>query len=219
MIKLSTKNIKAWVVSLHDHNHWTPSSLWLYGKEVINIQSSIAAGTWRRYQVEPTEVNHVNQVNNPCISDESNLTIIGDCVIDHVLSGLNCNLPWRIMKTNYPLCSSSDEYDHFWSKSRKAMDHNTYYVEKEAKCTPGCRRVEYSAKLQGSGKTKSTEEVELSFYFTKDKFLVKEQFFIYDTANLLADLGGYLGLLLGYSMLGFFDPLMDLIEYVRRQLN
>ena len=99
------------------------------------------------------------------------------------------------------------------------MDHNTYFVEKEAKCTPGCRRVEYSAKLQGSGKTKFTEEVELSFYFAKDKFLVKEQFFIYDTANLLADLGGYLGLLLGYSMLGFFDPLMDLIEYVRRQLN
>ena len=144
MIKLSTKNITAWVVSLHDHNHWTPSTLWLYGKEVINIQSSIASGTWRRYQVEPTEVNHVNQVNNPCISDESNSTIIGDCVIDHVLSGLNCNLPWRMKNINYPLCSSSDEYDHFWSKSRKAMDHNTYYVEKEAKCTPGCRRVEYS---------------------------------------------------------------------------
>ena len=99
------------------------------------------------------------------------------------------------------------------------MDHNTHFVEKEAKCTPGCRRVEYSAKLQGSGKINLTDQVHLSFYFTKDKFLVKEQFFVYDTANLLADLGGYLGLLLGYSLLGFFDPLMDLIEYVRGHLN
>ena len=120
------------------------------------------------------------------------------------------------MKTNYRHCS----YDLFWSKSMKAMSHNTYYVENIAKCTPGCRRVEYSAKLQGSGKTdNATDELELQFYFTKDKFLVKEQFYIYDTANLIADLGGYLGLLLGYSLLGFFEPLMDLIEYARRKLN
>ena len=86
IIRLSTKNIKRWIVSLHDPNHWTTSTLWLYGEEVMAIDSSNAAGTWRRYQVEPTEVTHVNQVNSPCIPEEDNVTNIGECVTDYIYS-------------------------------------------------------------------------------------------------------------------------------------
>ena len=93
---------------------------------------------------------------------------------------------------------------------------NIHYVEKVAKCIPSCRRVEYSTKLQGSGKTDKADELELQFYFTKDKFLVKEQFYIHDNANLLADLGGYLGLFLGYSLLGFYEPLMNLLGHLSK---
>ena len=58
--------------------------------------------------------------------------------------------------------------------------------------------------------------IELSprIYFGKDEFPVKEQFFIYGTANLIADFGGYLGLLLGYSLFGCYDTLVDLMEYM-----
>ena len=80
-----------WIVSLHDPNHWTTSTLWLYGKEVMAIDSSIATGSWMRYQVEPIEVNHVNQVNSPCIPEEDNVTNAGDCIYDYIYSVLGGN--------------------------------------------------------------------------------------------------------------------------------
>ena len=212
---------------MHDPNHYTGSTLRLYGKEYIDIEPSIVSGRWIKYQVEPTEVNHINQGNNPCIEEKNNRTDIWDCITDHMYSTMNCTLPWK-MKTSDPLCSFSEEYDIFWSETMNALSHTTNYIEKVAKCIPGCRRLEYSAKLQGSGqieftsaaqasgKTDYSDEIELQLYFAKDKFLVKEQFYIYDIADLLADFGGYLGLFLGYSLLGFYEPLMDLIEYLTK---
>ena len=38
---------------------------------------------------------------------------------------------------------------------------------------------------------------------------MKEQYFIYDGKNLLADIGGYLGLLLGLSIFGIFNSFME----------
>ena len=35
----------------------------------------------------------------------------------------------------------------------------------------------------------------------------------------IADFGGYLGLLLGYSLLGFYDTLMDLCEKLFEKCN
>ena len=46
---------------------------------------------------------------------------------------------------------------------------------------------------------------------------MKEQFYIYGIDNLIADFGGYLGLLLGYSLLGFYDNLVDFFEFLFRK--
>ena len=50
-------------------------------------------------------------------------------------------------------------------------------------------------------------------------YSIAPQFYIYDTPNLIADFGGYLGLLLGYSLLGFYDTLMDLCEKLFEKCN
>ena len=100
------------------------------------------------------------------------------------------------------------------------LAHKTEYIEKVAKCTPGCKRVEYSAKLHNTAPDASlSDQWGLAIFFAKDKFPVKEQFYVYDTPNLIADFGGYLGLLLGYSLLGFYDTLMDLFEKLFEKCN
>ena len=38
---------------------------------------------------------------------------------------------------------------------------------------------------------------------------MKEQYFIYDGNSLIADIGGYLGLLLGLSIFGIFNSFME----------
>ena len=56
----------------------------------------------------------------------------------------------------------------------------------------------------------------MRIFFAKDKYPMKKQFYIYTKSNLVADFGGYLGLLLGYSVLGFFNSLMDFSEHFIR---
>ena len=52
------------------------------------------------------------------------------------------------------------------------------------------------------------ELVKLSFVMLGD-FEKKEHYFIYDTNSLIADIGGYLGLLLGFSILSIFKSFVE----------
>ena len=221
-ITLSTKNISAWAIHLHHPHHWSNSHLMLYGQELINVQSSDVSGTWSSFQIDPLEVHHINQNTEPCISEEDKVIDIWECMTAHMYSKINCTLPWvaETKDKDVHLCSLPAEYDLYHATIIEGIYQNSEYIEKVAKCTPGCKRTEYSAKLfYTSQEPTLSEKWRLSIVFVRDKFPVKEQFYIYGTANLIADFGGYLGLLLGYSLLGFYDTLMDFFGYMIKILK
>ena len=140
-----------------------------------------------------------------------------ECMTDYIYSKINCTLPWTKEAKNkgINLCSSPKEYDLYSAGMKNAFYYRSAYIENTAKCIPSCKRIEYSVKLAYSDKDSTKpDEFTLHIYFPRDKFLVKKQFYIYSGSNLIADFGGYLGLLLGYSVLGFYDSLMDIIKYL-----
>ena len=216
-IRLSTKNIADWIIFLHDPYHLTMSQLMLYGKEDIMVKSSAVSGTWSQYKVEPIEVNYISQDHETCMYEEEKVTDLWECITDHMYSKINCTLPWapEAKDREVNLCSLPKEYLTYSTITMSGIYQNSEYIEKVAKCNPRCKRIEYSAKLNyASSLLTAADEWRLEIYFAKDKFPVKDQFYIYSTANLIADFGGYLGLLLGYSLLGFYDTLLDFSEYM-----
>ena len=52
----------------------------------------------------------------------------------------------------------------------------------------------------------------VKLFFGKDRFHMRKQYYTYDFSGFLADFGGYLGLLLGSSIMGCYDTLMDLVK-------
>jgi hypothetical protein len=44
----------------------------------------------------------------------------------------------------------------------------------------------------------------LEFYYGSSRYMARKQYLAYDVQNLIADIGGYLGMLLGHSMLSFY---------------
>ena len=54
--------------------------------------------------------------------------------------------------------------------------------------------------------------VVMQMYYPSDRFIIKEEYYTYDTSNLIAEFGGYLGLLLGYNVLGFYDASILILE-------
>ncbi len=45
----------------------------------------------------------------------------------------------------------------------------------------------------------------LELYYASNRFMQEEQYYTYGVGNLVADIGGYLGLLLGHSIINFYD--------------
>ena len=216
-IVLSTKGIVTWEIYLHDPKHLTLNIVKLYGKDKIKPEP----GRSTTYETEPTEVYHINKENDPCIPEKENVENMWDCITDHIYQDMNCSLPWSYKKTA-PLCSSPGEYDTYHTRTTTALNFDTGDIEKAIHCIPACKRIEYSTKLERVLKEEhriTDDKLEIQIYFNRDKFPVKEQYYIYDGANFIADFGGYLGLLLGYSLLAFYDTLVELIKTIYEKCN
>ena len=52
-------------------------------------------------------------------------------------------------------------------------------------------------------------ELKLSFQIPHGLYYIEEQYYLHDLNSFIADVGGYLGLLLGHSALGIFSMLME----------
>ena len=107
-----------------------------------------------------------------------------------------------------------------YARTLDALMFDADHIEKALHCTPACKRIEYSAKPFSVIRDPTmTDKLEVEIYFAKDKFPVNEQYYTYDGTSFIADFGSYLGLLLGYSMLAFFDTLMHLFKTILEKCN
>ena len=79
-------------------------------------------------------------------------------------------------------------------------------------CIPHCEHDEISMKSAGSliklNRTKDPS-ILLEFQFENGKYKSKEEYIVYDTDSFIADVGGYLGLLLGHSLLSIYSNLAE----------
>ena len=74
-------------------------------------------------------------------------------------------------------------------------------------CLPSCDRFDIS--LENTPEIRSWPggnhpTMTLSFQFEDGSYEVEEEYIVYDTSNFIADVGGYLGLLMGQSILRFY---------------
>ena len=62
------------------------------------------------------------------------------------------------------------------------------------------------------------DQAELSWHFDNGQYEEKKEYLTYDTNSFVADFGGYLGLLLGHSILTFYDWFVLIIGQLSRVL-
>jgi hypothetical protein len=73
-------------------------------------------------------------------------------------------------------------------------------------CMPLCRRAQYDFKVLNAQRYPSTTDlIGGIFYHTSGRYNYKEDYYTYDEYSFFADVGGYLGLILGHGILSFYD--------------
>ena len=59
----------------------------------------------------------------------------------------------------------------------------------------------------------------VSMHISSNNFYIEKDILIYDESNLIADLGGYLGLLLGVSVLNIYQMMVKLAKKLGKMYN
>jgi hypothetical protein len=74
-------------------------------------------------------------------------------------------------------------------------------------CMPSCTRSEFEimTKKKNEWDINDTSTTGFKFVYTDGQYEEKEQYLMYSIPDFLADVGGYLGLLLGHSILDFYN--------------
>ena len=150
-------------------------------------------------------VKRLKKSNFICHEDNSNRQ--EDCLNNYYASKLNCTLPW-VQTDNQEQTSSCDGKDKFEEFRNLSMSILGFGATNEL-YERGCIITNCKQKLWNIASVKKLENPKdftwPAFIFSvKTKVLLRNEIELYTISSFFADIGGYLGLLLGESLVSYF---------------
>jgi hypothetical protein len=170
-------------------------------------------GYYQLFEISKTDVKNLDQPNYRCDGSREGIGA-KECTNRYIENRLGCSLPWR--KQNYsvllPTCNEPWQYDKLFSiyQDTSSMDNNEIY--NITGCLSSCEKSEYQMRIQSEitqANNYPPNQYKIKMILTSGRYIEKKQYLIYDNNSLIADIGGYLGLLLGYSILSLYNAMVD----------
>ena len=195
-----------------------PSDVGQYGvaKDVITFRPNHRSGIEYIIKNSKFEVKDKPSRNKRCNSSADRISI-SKCVANHLEQELNCST--RLLEGNQTMETCGPDLLKNYSKSLQIHQLSEIFIDKTFNCKPSCIRNEVELtrlpnaydRTKDKGKGIETS-LKLEFYFMDGSYEFKEEYYIYDNDSFLADCGGYMGLLLGYSWLSLYQILAEWIS-------
>ena len=147
-----------------------------------------------------------------CLEDNSNKQT--ECINEYYASKLNCTLPW--VPSNNPQnrqqCQGKEKFTEFRNLSMSIGNPEVIGELKKLGCIiPNCEertwhiRSGQKENISYSMPDVSGQNLLLTIDFPhSSKVLVRNEINLYTVSSFFADIGGYLGLLLGESLISYF---------------
>jgi hypothetical protein len=140
-----------------------------------------------------------------CREDNSNRQ--ADCLNNYYASKLNCTLPWvqADNQEHTALCDGKDKFEEFRNLSMSIVEFGaTNELYKRGCLISNCKQKSWNiASVKRLENLKN--DTWIVFMFSgKTKVLLRNEIELYTISSFFADIGGYLGLLLGESLVSYF---------------
>ena len=205
---------------IHERGHHM-FSLYSYGSDYALVQQLTGnMSVINPFEIKKTQVAYMNDERTPCQS-EPRREEMNTCIQRHIENVMDCQLPWNNVSTCLPMCNESKHYNEFLKLYNDITRKQEAYIAESTGCWPSCNRNEYSMKLINRIAMPKAEKGLSSFvfYYPTGRYNEKIYYYPYHYGDFFADVGGYLGLFLGYSALSFYDALKHLMNYLSRFKN
>ena len=156
-------------------------------------------------------IEHVklNRPENPCNEDpEYDFQV---CVKKSMANKTGCKMPWDLWSSiQIDTFNDVEQINQFGELYFDIENINLLTIMKYTGCNkPGCYK-EYKI----AGEDKLMVGSGLYNQFSNEIFAVKEEIFIYNSVSLISDIGGALGLFLGFSFLMIWDAAEMIIKKI-----
>ncbi len=111
--------------------------------------------------------------------------------------------------TSAPLdtCTTEAQFRKYMDLFSEVTTLSENSVAERTGCLPNCNRMEFKAIIISSSAMKDVSVSQLGafLYYPSGRYVQKKYYYQYNWNDFFADVGGYLGLLLGESLLSFYD--------------
>lgn len=134
---------------------------------------------------------------------------VGRCVVRRIEEKKNCTTYQIFANKRKEICNRTQEFE-----SRKMHNFLADLPEEEIYelygCVQHCEHEEIDVKTIGQPLEYHSKRptFTLEFQFEDGSYHKTEDYIVYDSDSFIADVGGYLGLLLGHSMLSLYSSLV-----------
>ena len=163
---------------------------------------------------------NIDKSNYTC--DEENSKRYMHCMENYYSQKLGCILPWvlknNIRNDSMNLCQGKEKFKEYKNIAMNILksEANKELIN-EGCFMPNCMQTSWKIK-----KDKTLEKNKTGFQFEMPKHmkvLVREEVKLYTLINFFAEVGGYLGLLLGESLLSYLITISKWFQRLRRKFK
>ena len=202
-----------WDVFIHERGQfWPRPGLSSFGQsEVITVE----AGQELEITFSVKEVEKLARPGRECVeAEDQSLTL---CLKNYIRSQLSCDIHWFEAEADSQ-CSpdSLQQYFDFLINLKQAP---TSELVAQSGCSPRCKMTQYS--LQTRRQNIDWPANWTASVFLQPRSAVVEhstEYYSYDMTDLIGDVGGYLGLFLGWSVLTVLDSLPFILSIIKLKM-
>ena len=178
--------------------HEIGQSLHNYYIDQRKIEYIASAKTYRKKFGKQVVTQKLKTSKMDCNEDNSNKMM--NCVNNFYAKKLGCTLPW--VRQNGVKCTGKEKFEEFKNLSTKVIEAGIEKELMEEGCLiPNCHQRTWTI---DSTTTFESEEQKIVLNFPHyTKVLVRNEIKLYTFSSFIADIGGFLGLLLGESLVSY----------------
>ena len=190
---------------------YIPNWVRVYGSHDFVMKPSYYKNYEVKLIISKTHLKALDQPSERCVEDTNNQNASA-CIAKFIDMQIGCSSKMQGSDSaEKATCDNVTQLQSLsgYSYQFQEADANTIY--KISGCLSSCKKDEYQIDSTYTKSTKSPHDTRIEFRIMDSSYQEMEQYLLYDFDSFIADVGGFMGLLLGFSVLSIYNEGVDLL--------